>query len=232
MKRVAAFRVSAVFVAAFLATPVVFAQGEGDKGPERGLEVAVGAGYGIPLGGFGETTAFNTTMSLDYWITGELPISLDFGYRINRRFVVGAFGQFGFGLVNKSHTVPCDEGVTCSASVSIIGAGLIWNILPDAFAAPWVGLGAGAESSSITQSGRIQTSATNRGPVYALLRGGAEVTLARGLRLGPFFSLSVGRYESETLGGEFATNGQPTFTVTQIHEWLVFGARGSYDIGF
>ncbi|HTB57086.1 MAG TPA: hypothetical protein VLC06_04395, partial [Polyangia bacterium] len=83
------------------------------------------------MGGFGETTVFNTTMSLDYWITGELPISLDFGYRINRRFVVGAFGQFGFGLVNKSHTVPCDEGVTCSASVSIIGAGLIWNILPD-----------------------------------------------------------------------------------------------------
>jgi hypothetical protein len=240
MKRLAAFPISMAFLtafaAAFLATPLVFGQGlgsgEGGQEPQRGLEVAVGVGYGIPFGGFGETTVFNTTMSLDYWITGEVPASLDLGYRINRRFVVGLFGQFGVGFVNESHTIPCDEGVTCSASVSIIGGGLIWNVLPGAFAAPWVGLGAGTEWSTITQSGRIQTSATNRGPVYAVLRGGADFMVAHGLRVGPFFSLSVGRYETETLGGEVATNAQPTFTVTQLHEWLVFGARGSYDIGF
>ena len=213
------FRTSAAFFAAFaaaclaifLATPVVFGQGQGggSQAPQRGLEVAVGVGYGIPLGGFGETSAFNTTMSLDYWITGELPISLDLGYRINRRFVVGLFGQFGFGLVNKSHTIPCDEGVTCSARVSLLGAGLIWNILPDAFAAPWVGLGAGSEWSSITQSGRIQTSATNRGPVYAVLRGGAEVAIARGLRLGRSSASRSGATRPRRWGANSRRMGSP-----------------------
>ena len=225
----------AVSCATFLATPRVRAQGPapggGSKAPERGIEVAVGLGYGSPLGGFGQTTVSNSPMSLDYWITGEVPISFDLGYRINRRFVVGLFGQFGVGLVNESHTTPCDEGVSCSATVGVIGAGLSWNILPDAFGAPWVGLGAGTEWSTVEQSGRIQTSATNKGPVYAVLRGGVDFPVAPGLRIGPFFSLSFGRYETETLGGEVA-NAQPTFTVTQIHEWLVFGARGTYDVGF
>ena len=227
MSRFASFSV----LVAVLAAPPAFGQGEPGRQPERGIEVAVGVGYGVPLGGFGETSVFNTSMSLDYWITAEVPISLDLGYRINRRFVVGLFGQFAFGFVNESHTIPCDDGVSCSARVGVIGADLVWNSLPGALAAPWIAVGAGTEWSTIKQSGRIQTSATNRGPTYAVLRGGADFAIGHGLSVGPFASLSFGRYQTETLSGEVA-NGQPTFTATAVHEWLVFGARGTYDIGF
>jgi hypothetical protein len=199
--------------------------------PERGIEVALGVGYGNPLGGYGQTTAFNTSMSLDYWITGQVPISVELGYRIDRRFVVGLSGQYGFAFVNKDHTIPCNDGVSCSASVSKIDAGAIWNILPDARIAPWVGLGAGYEWATIAQEGRIMSRATVRGPEYANLRGGADFPVAPGLRLGPFFGLSFGRYESASFTGLVATPA-PTFTMTEVHEWLVVGARGTYDFLF
>jgi hypothetical protein len=207
------------------------AQDAGGDAPVRGVEVALGVGYGSPLGGYGETTGFKTNTSLDYWITGQVPISVELGYRIDRRFVVGLSGQYGFAFVNKDHTLPCDEGVSCSASVIRIDAGIIWNIVPGAKVAPWIGLGAGYEWAHISQEGLIVSSWTSKGPEYANLRVGADLAVAPGFRVGPFFSLSFGRYESESGFGE-SVAAASTFTTTRVHEWFVAGTRGTYDLHF
>ncbi len=217
------------FVAVLLTAAPTLAQVEKAGGPDRAIELAIGIGYGQPLGGFGQTTAFNTSTSLDYWITGQIPLSLDIGYRFDRHVVIGLSGQYGFGFVNQSHTFPCSGSVSCSASVTRIGVEAIWNVLPDGRLGPWVGLGLGYEWFTSQQTGLVNIVATDSGPEYAHLRGGTDVAITRGLRTGPFFSLSFGRYENQTISGETAPPAPSTFTRTAIHEWLVVGARGTYD---
>lgn len=216
-------------LAVLLVAAPALAQAEGAAQPDQAIEVAIGLGYGQPLGRYGQTTAFKTGMSLDYWITGQVPVSLELGYRFDRHLVIGFAGQYGFGFVNQDHTVPCNNGVSCSASVTRIGLEATWNLLPKVRLGPWIGLGVGYEWFTTEQSGRINAVATARGPEYAALRGGADIAIGRELNVGPFFNLSFGRYENEIFSGDSLTGTPPTFTQTAIHEWLVVGTRGTYD---
>jgi hypothetical protein len=214
-----------------LTAPALGAEPQLAEGPARAIEVALGVGYGAPLGGYGKTTAYPSGVSLDYWINGQVPVSLDIGYRINRRFVIGAFGQYGFGFLDKDHTAPCSGSFSCSARVVRVDVGGVWNILPEAALAPWIGLAVGYEWFTTKQEGNgLDVSVTARGPELANLRGGVDFTLARGLCAEPFFSLSFGRYSD--ISASTAAIPPPSFTEKQIHEWLVVGVRGRYDIGF
>jgi hypothetical protein len=181
--------------------------------PESGVEIAGRVGYGIPLGDITSGIAVKGIMS------GNLPLGLELGYRINHRWFAGAFLHYGLAQVKD-----CSAGSSCSGFDLRTGIEGQYHLLPRERAFdPWLGLGIGYEIfQTTTDSGAgVSTTLDARGIDFAELSGGFDYRLSDGVAIGPWLNVSVGQFStlrSEDIGSK------------AIHLWIELGARIVFDI--
>jgi len=165
-------------------------------------------------------------------LSAVLPLWLDLGYRINPNIYVGAFFQYAFGFINSDQNPQCSQmGTSCSASNIRLGVNVHYHISPGQPFDPWFGLGVGYDwlLVGVSMPG-LNADVTDRGFEFANLQLGGDFMVSPTFRCGPFVSFSLGEYRSikVSAGGTSTSMG---LSDKGLHEWLLFGFKGAFDIG-
>ena len=213
--------------ALFSARPVFGAE------PRRpGWELGARLGYGFAAGNTGAPPN-ETDLALGDYVPGQIPLWLDAGYRLTGDIYVGAYFQYGIGIVNDDRQAGCrDANVDCSASDKRFGVMGRYN-LPLAWPlSPWVGLGVGYEwgNFSVQQSvfGMTNTDSSWTGFEFANLQAGADYQIGKYVAVGPFMSVSFGqfRHRETTMSNDMTSvTTDVDLAKKSFHEWIMFGAR-------
>ncbi|HVU06051.1 MAG TPA: outer membrane beta-barrel protein [Polyangiaceae bacterium] len=189
-----------------------------DAGPDLGLRL----GYGIAMG----DAAKNAAMSDG--VKGQIPIWIDAGYRFNPNIMAGLYFSYGFAqLADKA----CPSGADCSAHDMRLGIQGQYRFSPGENINPWVGVGFGLEWAGYSASaGGAEAKSSFNGIEFLDLQGGADFKVADCLGIGPFLSFSLGQYNSGsvTVPGLGTVDGD--ITNKAMHEWLMFGVRGVFEL--
>jgi opacity protein-like surface antigen len=203
--------------------------------PASGIEIGARTGYAFSAGNLGAPPN-GTDNSVGDYVAGQLPIWLDAGYRLNTDLYLGAFFQYGFGVVNDDRQDLCrNANVNCSASDKRLGVMGRYHLPPVSRLLPWLGLGIGYEwgSFSLNQSllGTSNTDSSWSGFEFANLQVGADYRLSPLFAVAPFISLSIGQFRSistTTTTGSTSTTTDQDLAKTSLHEWIMLGLRVSY----
>ena len=194
-----------------------------------GLVLGVRAGYGLP---FGKTDDDAGGSSMSDGLDGMIPLWLDVGYRLNTNFQVGAFLQYGFALLNEDKAfADCKmNGVSCSGSDLVVGVDAQYHLMLESVD-PWVGLGLGYERLAFTISGGgAEINASTSGINFLNLQAGADFKVAPSLGVGPFLSFSAGQYSSASASGTGVMVTAMDPMKKAMHEWLLVGVRGVFNL--
>ncbi|MGH7294434.1 MAG: hypothetical protein ACRELB_05865, partial [Polyangiaceae bacterium] len=200
-----------------------------------GLELGLRSGYAIPLGAAtgGGTNGSNDLSKL---YNGAIPIWVDAGYRLNPNLFIGAFFQYGIGLLNTSSSGAAQgcstPGVSCSGNDMKFGAQVHYHLMPDQTIDPWAGLGIGYEIASYSASAGGQSAgASFSGFQFVDIQAGADYKVMPNLGVGPFIDFSLGQFSSCSFSGAAsAAGGSCSIPQKAMHEWFTIGVKGSYDI--
>ena len=165
---------------------------------------------------------------------GMVPIWLDAGYRIDRQLVIGAYFQWGLAFVADA---VCPPPLRCAAKSYRFGANVAWHFKwvagGGAWAGPfdpWFAFGAGYESTEVRlDDGRARSRGTEQGFELANFQLGVDLAGEGPVRGGIFAAFTVAAYERRTLA---TAAGTRDFTLADppLHNWLIFGVRGRYDL--
>jgi hypothetical protein len=213
---------------------------------ETGIEAAIRSGYGVPFGG---GTDEGDTLSDS--VIGQVPIWIDFGYRVLDPLFVGLYFQYGFGLLGSKYDGACELELDCSASDVRFGVQAHYHFAPAETFDPWLGFGFGYEWLSIEIEGQLfnvddgegmsgvefDFERTMSGLEYLSLHAGLDIRVTRRVTLGPFVSFSLAAYDDQTYA---SCSGRPDVCLRLgledddniveqgIHHWLMLGLRGAY----
>ncbi|MBV9947407.1 MAG: hypothetical protein JOZ69_11200 [Myxococcales bacterium] len=209
------------------------ASGTAGAAPEgTGIEVGARLGFGIPLGGVDG----NNGDDLNKTIGNMVPIWLDAGYRVIPNLYVGAFFMYGFGSLGSQASMLCNQpGAGCSVHDTRFGANAQYHITIPGPLEPWIGAGLGFEwlggSASVNNaSGGFGTS----GFEFFNLQAGIDYKAMSNLGIGPFLALTFAQYDNQSQDGQlFVPNGGSAsmgINNKALHEWLIFGVRGTFVI--
>jgi len=187
----------------------------------EGLELGARLGYGIPMGDAAKDS------KLSDGVASQIPLWIDAGYRIDESLFAGVYFSYGLVQLNKDVKDACDAAsVDCSASDIRFGVQGQYHLSPGESLDPWLGLGIGYEMAK-TKSG--DNTATTSGFEFLNLQGGADFAVSEGVGIGPFLSFSLGQYSKAkvetpagSVDGDIEDKG--------MHEWLVIGVRGSFQL--
>jgi hypothetical protein len=183
----------------------------------EGLELGARLGYGLPLGDAMKDNSLNDGVS------GQVPIWIDVGYRINESIFVGAYAQYGFTFVKD-----CPDGVDCSANDIRFGVQGQYHFMPGESFDVWAGLGIGYEMLNVKmEAGGVEAKSNYKGFEFANLQVGGDFEVADGIGVGPFLSFSLGQYSKAKID---AVGFDGSIDDKGLHEWLVIGVRGSFQI--
>jgi outer membrane protein len=189
---------------------------EVERPPPSGLRIGLRSGLALPIG-----EAFTAGGALSSTVTGYVPVRLDLGLRYRRHVYVGVVAQLGY-------VVPagCPSGGSCSGTDARLGVLLAFHLLPTRLVDPWLGIGMGYETLSITRAmGGASVDFTARGLELLDLEVGADVRPTPALRLGPVLSTSIGRFTKVTLNDVPTRDFDPS-----LHAWVMLGLRGALDL--
>jgi hypothetical protein len=207
---------------------------------EFGLRLAFGLPLGSASGGNGN--------DLNHFVSNMFaPLWLDAGARIASNWYVGA--SFVYGLTSLSNQIfqgQCSQpGFGCSSNDTRLGINAAYHVLPDGKYDPWFGAGFGYEWVSFTEtldaahsaSGSAVTSSSGAdGWEFFNLQAGLDFRLLNGaLGVGPFVTLTFDQYNHASSEVPGNTTGATTGSSIQdqaLHEWVLFGVRGDYDLKF
>ena len=188
------------------------------------LELGARLGVGLPLGSAFHDTSLNDTVAAD------IPIQIDFGVRPDPHLFVGVYGQYA--LLAPAAGV-CD-GASCSGRDVRLGIEALYHFRPLRRLDPWAGVGVGYEwmHTGASRDG-ADREVTLRGIELANVQGGLDYAVCNGVRVGPFASLSLGKFDKASAtwtveGIEHA--GSADIPNTAYHGWLTLGVRGSFDL--
>ncbi len=159
-----------------------FAQDSQDPAPAaRGLELSLALGYGKGVGPVG--AGVPTVQRL-----GDAggTAALDFGWRLNPRWMVGAYGEFGVFAGNVAEIA--DGARTAAAGVQ--GQ---FHVMPERRYDPWIGLGFGWRGYWADTNGGTYGL---QGLDLARLRLGVDYRLSPGVAMGPVFGVTVTQFLS------------------------------------
>lgn len=182
--------------------------------PDTGGKIKLGLriGYGLPMGESAKGSNLNDTVS------GMIPIWLDLGYMVTPNIMVGLYAQYGLLMIKD-----CPSGASCSGNDMRFGLQGQYHLSPGESLNPWFGLGIGYEmlSYKIEVSG-VSGEGKLSGLEFANLQAGADFK-AGPADVGPFVSFSLGQYSKAEAGG---VSGD--ITEKAMHQWLVFGIKGTF----
>ncbi|MFT3917773.1 MAG: outer membrane beta-barrel protein [Anaeromyxobacteraceae bacterium] len=167
-------------------------------------------------------------------LKGAIPLQLDVGYNVTKEFNVGAFVSYGFGRIGGDIKDLCDtSGVDCSARdvrLGVQGTFAFEDLNPQFV--PWIGFGFGYEwgSLKVTQ-GPNEGKISYRGFELADLQLGADFKASPQLKVGPFVSMSFGKYSNGKLEGFGAGVDQSGKIDEQaVHNFITIGVRGQFTL--
>lgn len=202
---------------------------------DTGFTLGARLGYALPMGDAAKPGG--QSFALKDYVSGQVPIEVEAGYRFTREISAGLY--FGYGFAFASSKV-CDQfgplptGVSCSASgASVMRYGIQGAyrfIMPGM--TPWLGLGIGMEQAKLDVKasgfGASQTSKFEvSGWEYLNLQGGVDWDLSPGFKVGPFARVSIAKYDTAKLDG---TKQDLPSSDQSIHEWLTIGVKGTFDL--
>jgi hypothetical protein len=192
-----------------------------------GLELGLRTGYAIPFGDRVSATPITDT------IKGAVPAWFDVGYRFNPNMYVGGYVQYGFGFINNGDKIGCStSGYSCSLNIVMFGADFHYHLLPYQEWDPWVGVGFGYETFTLSVSSQIgSASSGDNGVQFFNVQAGADYKVMPNLGVGPFVMFGLGQYSNCSSSGPNVPSGC-SIPQTALHEWLTLGVRGAYDINF
>lgn len=221
-------------VASIVATTA--GQALADDAPSRGIELGARVGYGIPMGNFAANNA-GTSTSLTDVFSSLVPLQIDALFMINPNVRVGGYFAYGFlGIGNQWNGFPTNcqgNGLSCSAHELRFGAQLHYHFAPDKTLDPWLGAGVGYETATFTESANGQSgSVTTSGFEFFNVQGGLDYKAAANFGVGPYAQLSVAKFSDCSFSDAFTQLGSCQVQNTTLHEWLIFGVRADYEIGF
>lgn len=194
--------------AVLLSSAPAFAHAAPD--PERGLSLGGRIGFAIPAGDIVSGSALNEDIS------GAIPLQLDLVYRISRNVGIGGYVSYAFGI-----TKNCPSGVSCSASSTRLGVQGIYLFDASPTTRPWVGLGLGYEWLEMkVGTGGFTASVKPAGFEFLNLQGGVDFLVSPRFWLGPYALVTIAQYSDLPTG---VTASKST------HEWIVLGAKASFD---
>ncbi|WP_147451298.1 outer membrane beta-barrel protein [Corallococcus llansteffanensis] len=189
-----------------------------DAPSNSGLALGVRAAYGVPVGDAVEDSSqselFGTTVAPQ----------VDLSYFFGRQLSLGAYFQYGFAKGPED----CNDVTECNSRVLRFGVDLDYHFAPDAFVAPWVGVGVGYESGSVEigEDGALATVSLS-GWDLGHAHFGVDFQLTRSIAVGPYVSASLGQYSemtSSVFGGAEVTRDIPS-EQKALHLWIQPGVR-------
>ena len=203
--------------------------------PESGVELGVRLGYAFPAGNVG-TPPNDVDRSLGDYVSGQVPIWFDAGYRFNPLLYLGAYFTYGLGIVNDDRQDLCrNANVDCSASDVRLGLMGRFHLPPLAMLSPWVGVGAGYEwgTFSFQQSaiGATNTDFGWSGWEFANFQAGADFRVAPKVVIAPFLSVSIDRFGSRSTTTTTANSKitmDDDLVETSLHAWILLGLRAAF----
>lgn len=176
--------------AALLALAMAAATGRAGANPDEfprtqfGLRLGAGTFVGHVDGA--------ATASMHDVVPALVPVVADVGVRLTDSLYVGGFAQYAFGLVSK-----CPQYHECTAGQARLGLQVAWTFQPDAAMQPWLGVGAGYDLFTLTEIYSIyRMDGGARGFEYFNVQGGFDYKVGRDGRIGPFFSIALGSYQT------------------------------------
>jgi outer membrane protein W len=201
--------------------------GRAEASEDSGLDLGLRLGYGIPLGSIANAPAgAGVGTSLSDYVSGQVPIWVDAGYRFTPNIMAGLYFQYGFAF--PSDTV-CQNTSSCSGSDVRFGVQGQYRISPHESVDPWLGIGVGYEWLTLsTMVAGLDSSLGLRGWEFLHLQGGVDFKVADGFGVGPFIDFSLAEYMTGSAdGGGTSISGDVRDKA--LHEWLTLGVRGVYD---
>jgi hypothetical protein len=171
--------------------------------------VSTPIGEAVPGGKLGDLFSFS------------VPVRLELGARLSPTTFVGAFGEYGFGILPGG----CGD---CSGRVLMFGVEGLFHLVPNRGLDPWLELGGGFEVSHRSTTPTAPGSDTYLeelwGPVLEV-QAGLDIALGKGVAVGPWIGLDFGLYLWRTSGvvdQDVSTHGIDGPTV---HAWFTGGVR-------
>jgi hypothetical protein len=210
--------------------------------PWMAFEFGVRFAFGIPLGSAQGGNGNDLSQSISNQIA---PLWLDAGIRFLSNWYVGTYVSYGIASIsNQAFQGLCNTtGVGCSGNDIRLGIDAAYHFLPDGRVDPWLGLGFGFEwlsgtltaDAAHTNTGTAITANSGlSGWEFVQVQGGVDFRLLQGaLGIGPFVTLAVDQYSHQSAPSD--NNGGTTGSNIQnqaFHEWVLFGAKGTYDVKF
>lgn len=186
------------------------------SGASAQIFVGLRAGYALPRGDF------ETGRPLEDRVRFQLPVTLDLGLRIGPALAVGAYASYAPARLPAGWQRDCDaRGSTCGAAANRIGAQLNLHAANTEGTELWGGLAAGYAELRAKDSAGTIPELTYKG-YDATVQGGLDFRLSRSLRLGPFASVTVGRFD------RVAAFAEADVTDKALHAWLQLGLRAMF----
>jgi hypothetical protein len=186
-------------------------------------------GFALPMGKLMDADAERGMQQVELGdvLSGQVPLAVDFAYRLAPAVALGLYAQYGVVLV-KEHDRGCPSGWDCSAGDIRFGIFGRYDFAPAAKLRPWVGLGAGYEILiGWGELGGFSSTHTYTGFELFNLRAGADFQLSDRFGLGPCLSFSLGNYDTEHIDGPI---GEGSNDVSGLHQWLMLGVNGSFGL--
>ncbi len=148
-----------------------------------GPELAFRTGYTAGAGTIDDTPLANQ-------VGAVIPLLFDFGYRLDERWLIGAYAQYGFGVRGATASAACPDCIT-----SLLRYGLQVQYHVPRARSLWVGLGIGRQTLNVNLEDDQERSQTHQGWELLQLQVGSDIPITYGLALGPFVSTSFGTFD-------------------------------------
>jgi hypothetical protein len=223
-------RTAAVFATTFLTATAAF--GAADP-PRSGVEIGARFGHAFAAGNLGAPPD-GTDASVSDFVSGQWPLWLDLGYRIDPALYLGGFFQYGWGVVNDDQRTACrNANYDCSASDVRLGVMGRYTFAVPWPLAPWLGLGAGYEWGSYKErlngpGGGAGFSSKWSGYEFVNVQVGADYRVSPLVALAPFVGVSLGQFHhvsTTTSLGMTSTTTDQDLAEKSFHEWIMIGVR-------
>jgi hypothetical protein len=191
----------------------------------RGPVVGLRLGYAMPFGNVADWP--DGEMSNTF--SGQLAALAELGWRPTPRLLLGGYVGVALGGAAGFTKDSCrSSDASCAASGARLGFELIYHVLPEKAADPWLGYGIGLEANSISQrEASRKTTATFTGLEYARFTLGVDLRISPRFGIGPVLDYSIGNYNHLAADRDGDTSDVSLGTKA-VHRWLTLGVRAAF----
>jgi hypothetical protein len=183
----------------------------------------------------------NRSSQWGYYVSGEIPLWVDVGYRLTPHVYAGAYFHYDVAVPNNGtlcggevYGYPLGNLSDCSGSDVVFGVEARYHLSPTRRVDPWLGAGLGYEIFSFHETFYVANEAAplslGVSGVLAHLEMGADYKVTSGLGIGPFAVLGLGMFTSCSFDWDNTTGC--SLPNPGLHELLTFGLRGDYVLGW